>query len=471
MTGAALSATLWSYAQSWIARGLGLLCFLLLARLLSPGDFGAFAIAATILTLAETVLDQGLATALIQRRPLRSRHLNAAFWGALLTGALLALAAFACAQPLARWLRSPLIAGLMQALAPALLLMGLTLVPAARLRRSLNYQGLARRALIANLLAGAAAVLAAARGHGAWALVINLWVYQLVSLAVLWRGERWRPRLRFSPAHLRELFAFSGRVTGARLLDYAEARALEFWVARGLGLAALGQYQFAGRTAQAGQQVVAGPLWDSALGILSRLQADNQLLADSLLRLLALAAWLAFVPLALAIAAAPVAVPLVFGDKWRPAVFCLQALLLLAALRTPLFLIGVALQALGDARLALRLTGVRVLCTLAAVIWLAPRDIATAALALLAAQGVGAVFVLAAARRRLALRLLPLCAALAPPTLFCAAAGALVALTLRYFPRQWSLLLALGLACMALWALLALPAALRLRSEPPRDPV
>lgn len=463
----ALTATVWSYAQTWIARCTGLVFFLVLARLLSPADFGAFAIAALVLALAETVFDQGLATALIQREQLRPAHLNAAFWGALIIGFLLALGAACVAGPLARWFDKPLIATLMLALAPVFLLMALTLLPAAKLRRDLNYQGLARRSLWANLLAGGSAVLVAVQGFGAWAFVANQWTYQTISLIVLWRSESWRPRWHFSLVCFRELFDFSSRACAARVLDYAEARALEFWVAQYLGLGALGQYHFASRNAQAGQQLVAGPVWDSALGILSRLQTQDQLLKDSVLRLLTVSAWIAFPPLTFVAATAPILVPLLFGEKWLASVWCLQILLVLVVLRTPLFLLGVALQARGHVSTSLELTALRVACALAVVLVFLPRDIGTAALVLFSAQGIGAVFVFAAARFRLGLSMVETCGALIPPIIFCAAGAVLVVVARQQLVwRGWPLLLVLGGAYTFLWALMALPVARRLRTRP-----
>jgi len=463
----ALAATVWSYAQTWIARCTGLLFFLVLARLLGPADFGAFAIAALVLALAETVFDQGLATALIQREQLRQSHLDAAFWGALAMGLLLALGAAGVARPLARWFDKPLIATLMLALAPVFLLMALTLLPAAKLRRDLNYQGLARRALWANLLAGGAAVLVAAQGLGAWAFVANQWTYQTISLVVLWRSESRRPRWRFSASCFLELFEFSSRACATRVLDYAEARALEFWVAQHLGLGALGQYHFASRNAQAGQQLVAGPVWDSALGILSRLQAQDQLLKEHVLRLLTASAWIAFPPLAFAVATAPILVPLLFGEKWQASVGCLQILLALVVLRTPLFLLGVAMQARGFAGTSLELTALRVACALAVVLVFLPRDPGAAGRGLFSVQGLNAVFVLAAARSRLGLPMVETCGALLAPVVFCAAGAALVAVAMQQLVwRGWALLLALGVAYTFLWALLALPVARRLRTRP-----
>ena len=463
----ALAATAWAYAQSWTARGLGLLIFLLLARLLNPQDFGAFAIAAMVLALSETVLEQGLSSALVQREDLQPEHLNAAFWGALAIGALLAVLAALCAQPLAQMFDAPAIATLMLGLAPVFLLMAAAVVPAAKLRRDLNYQWLARRALLANLLAGAAAVATAARGHGAWAFVINQWVYQAVSLALLWGSEPWRPSRFFSALRFRELFGFSSRVSAAKLLDYLEARALEFWVAHGIGLGALGQYSFASRNAQAGQQMLAGPIWDSALGILSRLQGEQNALKESLLRLLRLAGWIAFPPLVFVIAAAPLAVPLAFGEKWRASIWCLQLLLLLSLMRTPLFLLGVAIQARGNARISLHLTALRVGCALSMMVLLPLHDIGVVAGALLCAQGFGAIFVVAAARQQLHVGFLELGAALTAPLLFCAVGGGAVAAVLRFGHWQgWPLLLAVGALYSLLWGVLALPFALRLRGAP-----
>jgi O-antigen/teichoic acid export membrane protein len=460
----ALAATAWAYAQGWTARGLSLLIFFLLARLLGPQDFGAFAIASIVLALSETVMEQGLAAALIQRERLRRSHLDSAFWGTLALGAVLTLLAAGGAQPLARWFDTPAIAALMFGLAPVFLLMAAAVVPVARLRRQLDYKRLAQRALLANLLGGVAALAVAARGGGAWAFVANQWVYQLVGLVVLWSHEAWRPRFYFGWSRFGQLFAFSGRVTASKLLDYVEGRALDLFVARSLGLGALGQFAFANRSALAGQQLLAGPIWDSSMGILSRLQSDRARFNANVVNLLRWAASIAFPPLTFVIASAPALVPALFGAQWLPSVLCLQLLLALALLRTPLFLLGVAIQAWGEPRISLRLTALRVGCVLAALALLPLHEIGRVAAVLLAAQLLSGVCIVVIVRRLLGIRALTLAGALALPLLFCAVGGAAVLALQRYSSLEgWPLLLTAAAVYALLWCALVLPFALRTR--------
>jgi O-antigen/teichoic acid export membrane protein len=462
--GRELAATAWAYAQGWTARGLSLLIFFALARLLTPQDFGAFAIAAVVLALSETVVEQGLSAALIQRDDLQPAHLNAAFWGALGVGGVLAAVALLAAAPLARWFGARDIAAFMCALAPVFVLMAGAVVPAARLRRQLDYKTLAQRALLANLLAGAAAVVVALRGHGAWAFVANQWVYQAVSLIVLWRHERWRPEWGFAPARFIELLGFSGRVSVSKLLDYGEQRGVEFWLAHSIGLGALGQFAFANRNTQAGQQLLAGPIWDSAMGILSRLQTRDADFRRNLLQLLRWAALIAFPPLVFVLVSAPVLVPAVFGAQWRASVPCLQLLLALALLRTPLFLLGVAIQARGEARVSLHLAAVRVACSLGIIALLPQLSVAAVAAALLGGQLLSGVGCLWMARRLLALRALDVARALALPAAFCIAGGALVAVLERYSALAgWPLLLWAAAVYAALWCALVFPLVWRWR--------
>jgi O-antigen/teichoic acid export membrane protein len=289
-------------------------------------------------------------------------------------------------------------------------------------------------------------------------------VYQTVGLAVLWAHEDWRPRRYFSSQRFAELFGFSGRVTLSKLVDYAEGRVVDFMAAHLLGLAALGQFAFANRNAQAGQQLLAGPIWDSALGILSRQQSQRTAFNRNLLDLQRWAALIAFPPLAFVIVAAPVLVPAVFGAKWQASVLCLQLLLALALLRTPLFLLGVAIQASGEPRASLRLSLLRTGVTLSVIVLLPLHDISLIAAAMLGSQVFNGIFALIIVRRLFGVGPFALGRALVWPALFCVGAGALVTALIAMSPLQsWPLLFAAGGLYGLLWLALIVPYALRTR--------
>ena len=184
--------------QNWIAKGLTLAVFFILARLLSPSDFGVFAIATIMLTLGEVFVEQGLSYAIVQRNQLDDEHISTAFWATLLLGTLLALTALIISRPLAIHFGHPQIAAITSALAPVFVLMALASVPGALLRRELHYKILAQRAMLANTLSGITAIVMAVNGAGVWTFVGQQLVFQTVGLVVLWKNETWRPRFVLS---------------------------------------------------------------------------------------------------------------------------------------------------------------------------------------------------------------------------------------------------------------------------------
>jgi O-antigen/teichoic acid export membrane protein/polysaccharide pyruvyl transferase WcaK-like protein len=360
-------ATLWAYVQNWSARGITLVVFFTLARLLTPTEFGAFAVAMVFLTLGELFVEQLFAPAIVQRRELDADHLDAAFWFTIGCAALLTLTTLLAGPFFARIFDAPTVAPLIMSLSPVFVLMALSAVPAALLRRHVAYRALAQRTTACNLLSGAVAIAAAVGGLGVWAFVLQQLTFQLVGTVILWRNETWRPRLHFKRSALRDIAGFSTNMMIVKLLDVAETRFVELLVGRQLGLAALGSYALASRAHQAATQLVAAPLWDSANGVFARLQGQPAALQDALRRRLLVAATIISPIFLFAAAAGELLIPAVFGSKWTPAVAPFQVLCFLGAVRAVMYLYSAMLQALGAASSTLRVAMVRTAVTLLSI--------------------------------------------------------------------------------------------------------
>lgn len=379
-------ATFWAYIQNWVSRGLTLVVFIVLARLLSPTDFGVFAIAIVLLTLAEIFAEQGLSHAIVQRAELDDAHRNTAFWVTLLLGGILGLLTLAVSHPLAAYFNHPEIAPIMNALSPVFVLMALASVPAALLRRELNYKILAQRAIWANIVAGITAIGLALSGAGVWAFVGQLLVYHGVSVIILWKNEAWRPRRMVSWHHFTDLFLFSSKVIAGKLLDFIETRVFDLIVGYSLGVRDLGQYSLANRAQQALSQLVVVPVWDSHGSVLARLSTQLHERKKAFLRAVTFVS-LVPVPIFLMVAAAaPVLIPTVFGRQWVSSISAFQILAVLGAIRSLVFLNGVFLQAAGFAGRSVAITLIRVGVGLLALFFLLPYGITGVAGALLVGQ-------------------------------------------------------------------------------------
>ncbi|NMG29254.1 oligosaccharide flippase family protein [Aromatoleum evansii] len=361
------AATVWAYVQNWAARGITLIVFFGLARLLTPAEFGAFAVAMIFLTLGEIFVEQLFGHAIVQRDTLTEAHRSSAFWVTLMIGATLALTTLLAAPAFAAAFDSPGVEPIIMTLTPAFGFMAVSSVPSALLRRALDYRTLARRTALSNLLSGIVAIVAAASGLGVWTFVVQQLVFQAVSTAVLWRHEAWRPQLVFDRKALGELFGFASRITLVKVLDLVETRVLELVIARYLGVVALGHYALASRAQQSATQLLAAPLWESSISVFARRQNDRKSLAAAFEDRVLLAALLIMPAFLLAAASAEALVPAVFGEQWHEAVAPFQILCVLGALRSIAFLFGGILQAVGEADAALSIGFARTAVTLCAI--------------------------------------------------------------------------------------------------------
>ena len=150
----AVLSALWAAGESWSLRGVSLLVFLVLARLVDPAAFGLVALAAVYVTTVQALSDQGLATALIQRENLEEAHKDSAFWANLAVGAILALATLALARPAAAFYSEPRLAVILRWYALWPLLGSLSVVQQALLRRAMRFRELALRQLAGAIAGG-----------------------------------------------------------------------------------------------------------------------------------------------------------------------------------------------------------------------------------------------------------------------------------------------------------------------------
>ncbi|CAN0572028.1 unnamed protein product, partial [Laminaria digitata] len=190
----------------------------ILARLLSPGDFGLFAIVFAVLSVFEIFKDLGLSSATVQRPHITDRQVSTLFWmnGGLGVGVALVLAA--SAPLLVQIYDEPVLGDLTPVVAIALAMTGFAAQHLALLRRQMRFTALALVQTGAELIAMLAAVSAAFAGMGIWSLVVQRLVWGIVILAGSWAVCGWLPGRPGRFAEVRGLIVFGGNVTGAMVL-------------------------------------------------------------------------------------------------------------------------------------------------------------------------------------------------------------------------------------------------------------
>ncbi len=348
---AAVRGAVWSAIQQAGDRGIRIVVYLLLARLVAPDAFGVVALAGIFIELGFIVVNQGLTSAIVQREELTPAHLDAGFWAGI-AFSMIGLVGFLSAAPvMADAARKPEIAPVIRWLSLSLPIAAASGVQEAVLRREFAYRVLAVRSFIAQVVAGILALAVALGGHGIWSLVALELGRRSVSALMLWHISSWRPARRGSLPHYLELLRFGVHVMGATLVRFLQSRSDFYLIGAFLGTTPLGYYAIARQLVGALTIVLSGSISEVMWSTFSRLQSLKDRLSKAITRsieILATIAWPVFVG---GIAVAPELVEACLGGKWAPSVPIVQAFFVCSVVGVITGSLLTAVTAVGSARL------------------------------------------------------------------------------------------------------------------------
>jgi O-antigen/teichoic acid export membrane protein len=319
---ASVAGLLWSLANVFVSVVLTTAVFLVTSRILTPGEFGAVAMAVAIVSVIGTLVPVAFGEALVQRVELEERHTDTVFW---LTAAMALAGAGALAllaPRIAVWTSTPLLTWILPILSVRLIFdAGLT-VPGALITRRMEFRYIAIRTTLANGIGAALCLWMVTHGYALMALVLSQVVTSVAAFAISLAAAGWRPGFRLSLAALADLRRFGLFSMGGRILN--EARLDQLLLGLVLGPAVLGLYFFARRLFMMLRDLTAGVFAPVTNVLLASLQSDEARRREFYLAACFASASLAFPVFAGLIAVAPGAVPVVFGEQWSEAVFATQ---------------------------------------------------------------------------------------------------------------------------------------------------
>lgn len=328
---------------------------IVVVRLLDPSDYGIMATSGLLTVLAALLLDAGLGIAFVQRKDTSIDVYRSANTALVISTFVAILVVQALALPAAVFFSEPQLEAVLRVSSLQFLPGALCVVPAAELTRQMRFGEIGIANAIAGVSAGLITLMLAYSGAGVWALVVGTMCSAVFRLACYcWRlGSFYGFSSRL--AVLRSYLAFSSRLIAQRFVWFWVDQGDLLVVGRLLGAAPLGAYSVAKNLSQIPLDRTAEIVNQVALPAFSAVQNDHARWQDALRKLLRLTSVGAF-PLFWGMAAvAPVALPLLLGDKWAAAVVPFALLCVVLPLRTATAFISTVLLALGNAGAAMRI--------------------------------------------------------------------------------------------------------------------
>ncbi len=349
----ASNAVSWSLGAVVGRQGLQMVCALVLARILGPSSYGVISAATIYVTLTTLVLDQGMASALIQRKDLAPEAPGAVATFNVLISVVLAGVTWIVAPDLGHFFSTPALESVLRVLGIGLVLKALAITPRSMLSRSLNFRSIAVADVGGAACGTIAGVLSALLGADYHAVIFQTLITDLVIAVLLWRASR-GPAPNVAVGALREVLPFGFRVFLTNGVAYFARNTDNILVGRFLGITALSFYSMAYRVLVIPIQMVGQTVNRVMFPVFAKIAHRRDLLAENLVKSTEMVAMAAVPTMTLLACAAPQLVTTVLGPFWDPTAPLLSVLALAGARETIYYITPALMKATGNASMNLR---------------------------------------------------------------------------------------------------------------------
>jgi PST family polysaccharide transporter len=320
LTGSTLKGVFWMALSAGVQALLQLLVLLILARILTPKDFGVVAAALVVVGFSLIFSQLGVGPALVQRSVLEEKHIRTGFTLSLLFGVVLTGLIWILAPAIALFFRIETLTSVVQVMSFVFLFQAIATVGEALLQRELRFRSLAIIEMLALGGFGVVGITLALLELGVWALVAAHLVQALLKAALILKVQSHPKRPLLDREAVRDLMVFGGGFTIARVGNYLSGQADNLVVGRFLGAEALGLYSRAYYLMSVPASLFGQVLDRVLFPAMAKVQHDRRRLGLAFKRGIAVTA-LAILPLSVALLLlAPELIWVLLGPKWGEAI-------------------------------------------------------------------------------------------------------------------------------------------------------
>jgi teichuronic acid exporter len=322
----AINGVLWSIIENFINKGLLFVVGVILARLLSPTDFGLIGMITIIIAVSQSLVDAGFSQALIRNDKATTKDYSTVFIFNFLFSILIYLILFFSSTKISEFFNQPKLVLLIKVLAINIIINSFGLVQRTKLIKRLDFKTQAKISIVAGLMSGAIGILLAYSDFGVWSLVAKTTAFSLITVILLYIYTGWSHQLYFDAKSFKEMFAFGFKITIAGLIDSVFNNIYYIIIGKYFSAAQLGFYTRAEQFNNLPSSNLTTVVQRVSYPVLSQLQNQPTSLKHGYKKVITSTMIVSFV---LMIGMAAIAEPLVItliGEKWRTSVGYLQLL-------------------------------------------------------------------------------------------------------------------------------------------------
>lgn len=319
-----LSGVKWTAIEKFSVQGIQFLLGLIMARLLSPSDYGTVGLLAIFLAVSQTFIDSGFGNALIRKIDRTETDFSTVFYFNIVVSVVCYLLLFAIAPWVGSFFGMPILCPILRVQSVNLIMNSLMGVQVAKLTIDINFKALAKRSLWSSIVSGVFGVILAYNGFGVWALVYQSVLCTLINLVFIWIYCRWKPRREFSWQSFRELFSYGSKLLLSGLLNTIYVNLTPIIIGKYFSSRDLGFYSRGTHLARYPGDNINGVLQRVTFPVFAKLQNDDEHLVHVYRKYICITSMCIFFGCVLMAAIGKPLVLLLLSSKWSEAVVYLQ---------------------------------------------------------------------------------------------------------------------------------------------------
>ncbi len=299
---------------------MGFVVSMVLARLLTPADYGTIALLTIFIAIASCLADSGFGTALVQKKDATELDFNSVFYLSLCVSGLLYAGLYFAAPLIAYFYQTPVLVPVLRVLALSLIFNAVNSIQSAELQRKLLFHLSFRISLIGSLTTGIVGVTLAFCGYGVWALVWSQLTGGIVGVLTRWYFIAWRPKWMFSWGVLKGLFSFGWKMAVSALIDTAYINLYGLLIGRFYTRAELAFVNKGRNIPELVMSSVNGTLLHVTFPALVQIQDRRDVLREAMRKMIRVSTFCVFPLMTGCACCAESLIFLLFGEQWMPAV-------------------------------------------------------------------------------------------------------------------------------------------------------
>jgi O-antigen/teichoic acid export membrane protein len=322
----AVHGFIWSFLDNLSLLGIQFLVGIVLARILSPKEFGLIGIITVFIAISQSIVDCGFTNALVRKTDCRQTDYSTVFYCNLAISLVLTAALILSAGWIADMFKDPKLKSLIEVISICVVINALCVIQRTIFTKKVDFKKQMIISVLSSLISGVIGIALAYEGYGVWSLAIMMLVRSVLSTALFWAFSTWRPDLSFSWQSFRELFGFGSKLLVSGLIDTVYNNVYYIVIGKYFSTQELGYFTRAQQFQTVPSTNLTAVITRVSYPVMANLQSDEAAVLECYRKLLRVTMYITFT---LMLGLASVSKSLILftiGAKWTPSILYLELL-------------------------------------------------------------------------------------------------------------------------------------------------